>query len=139
MAVAVVPVSLTPTISFIILALLIAFATYYLTSRSSNGIGSWFGNLVDSTESTLSLYSMSILSLIAAVVLVFIATRKFTAAAGAVIAIITGLIYLLASSARGSGINISVPSTTYPVPPHLGLGAVSLENRYPNRVGYGLQ
>ena len=139
MAVAVVPVSTTSTILFIILALLIAFATYYLTSGSSNGLGSLLGNMVDSAESTLSLYSIAILSLIAAVVLVFIATRKFTPASGAVIAIIAGLIYLLASSARGSGINISVPSVTYPVPPHLGLGAVSLENRNPNHVGYRVQ
>ena len=127
------------TVSFVIVALLIAFATYYLTYRSSNGVGSWFSNLVDSTESTLSLYSISILSLITAVVLVFVATRKFTPASGAAIAIITGLIYLLASSARSSGINMSVPSVTYPVGPHLGLGAVSLENRYPNEVGYGIQ
>ena len=135
----VVPVTITPIITFIVFVILIAFFTYYLTSHSSNGVGNWFNNIIGSAESTLSLYSMAIMSIIFAVVIVFIATRKFTVASGAVTVILTGLFYLLASSARGSGINISVPSVGYPVPPHLGLGAVSLENHYPNKVGYDIQ
>lgn len=132
------PINATSTISLVVFIIVIIAATYYLTSRK-NSVGTWLSNMVDSTESTLSIYSTLILSIISAVVLVFMATRKFTPMSGAVIAIVSGLIYLLVSSARGTGLNMSVPSVTYPVPPHLGLGAVSLENRYPNVVGYGVQ
>lgn len=98
--------------------------------------GNWFNNLIYSTGSKLSMYSTVIFSLLFSIIIVSVATRKFTAMSGSVILIITGLIYLLLSSAKGSGLNISVPSVGYPLPPRLGLGAVSLENRFPNPVGY---
>lgn len=132
-------IGFVPTMMFIVLAVLIVFITYYLTTESSNVNSNWFSNIIGSAESTLSLYSTAILSVIFSVIIVFIATRKFTIASGAVIVIISGLFYLLMSSARGSGLNISVPSVTYPVGPHLGLGGVSIENRYPSHIGYGIQ
>ena len=93
---------------------------------------------LDMVESKLSLYSMVIISIIVAIVVVFIATKKFTIASGLITILIAGLIYLIASTTRVSGIEDSLPSVGYPVPPHLGLGAVSLQNHYPNKVGYGI-
>jgi hypothetical protein len=125
-------------LAFVLFAIAFLILINYLSS-GKYGIGTtWIRDTLDIAESELSLYSMVILSIIFAVVLVFIATRKFTPASGAVTVLIAGLFYLLASSARGSGINISVPSVGYPISPHFGLGAVSLENRFPNRVGYGV-
>jgi len=126
-------------LAFVIIAVLLLMIISYLTSDKYGISSTWFRNTLESAESTVSLYSTIILSIIFAVVLVFVATKKFTPASGAVTILIAGLVYLLASSARGSGINISVPSVGYPVPPHLGLGDVNLQNHYPNLVGYGVQ
>ncbi len=92
------------------------------------------GNVFGALESTISLHSMAILSVIFAVVLVFIATKKFTIASGVITILVAGIIYLLSSSARGQNLEGSLPSVTYPVPPHLGLDGVNLSNLYPNRV-----
>lgn len=94
----------------------------------------WLNNTLDEVGSQISLYSMVLLSLIFAAVIVFVATQKFTIASGAVTVLIAGLIYLLASSAYGSGLNISVPSVGYPIPPRLGLDGISLANIYPDTV-----
>ena len=88
------------------------------------------GNVLGVFESTISLYSMAILSIIAAVVIVFAVTRKFTIASGAITLLIAGLIYLLSSSARGQNLEGSLPSTTYPIPPHLGLDGIGITNRF---------
>ena len=93
---------------------------------------------VNAFGSTLSLYSTFILSFFFALLLVFLATRRFDIATGAVTLIVTGLTFLLASSATGQNLEGSLPSTTYPVPPHLGLGDVTLQNHYPSKVGYGM-
>ena len=89
-------------------------------------------NTLNVIGSTLSLYSITILSVIFAVVLVFIATGKFTIASGVITLVIAGLIYLLASSARGQNLEGSLPSVTYPNPPHLGLDGINLQNRFPH-------
>ena len=137
MAFVVIPFSLEPTLVFIVFAIAIAMLTYYLTSGKYGVNTSWIGNVLDSAESTVSLYSMVILSIIFSVVLVFVATKKFTIASAVVTVLIAALVYLLASSARGSGINISVPSVGYPVPPNLGKDGIN--NYYPNLVDYGRQ
>lgn len=125
-------------LAFVIFALLFLILINYLSS-GKYGIGTtWIRDTLDIAESEISLYSMAILSIIFAVVLVFIATRKFTVASGAVTVLIAGLFYLLASSARGSGINISVPTVGYPVGPNLGLDGVNKQNHYPNLIGYGV-
>ena len=37
------------------------------------------------------------------------------------------LLYIILDSTTGSGIELSVPKTTYPLPPNLGRDGVSLE------------
>ena len=99
----------------------------------------WLNNTFTRAESTVSVYSTAILSLIFAVVLVFVATRKFTIASGAITIMVAVIFYILASSARGQNLEGSLPSVGYPVPPHLGHDGVSLQNMYPSLVGYGVQ
>lgn len=98
----------------------------------------FISNSLDMVESKLSLYSTAIISIIVAVVVVFVATKKFTVASGVITILIAGLLYLLASASRGSGMENSLPTVGYPIPPHFSLGAVSLQNHYPNKVGYGV-
>lgn len=88
---------------------------------------------------TLSLYSKAILSLILAVVLVFVATKKFTILSGAITIVIAIIFYILASSARGQNLEGSLPSVGMPLPPRHGHDGVSLQNLYPSRIGYGFQ
>ena len=96
----------------------------------------WLNNTFTKAELLVFKYVTVITSLVLSVVLVFIATGKFTILSGIVTVIITGLIYLLLSSARGQNLEGSLPSVGYPIPPHLGLDGVSLENIYPSKVGY---
>lgn len=91
------------------------------------------GNVFGALESTISLHSMAILSVIFAATLVFIATRKFTIASGVITILVAGIIYLLSSSARGQNLEGSLPSVTYPVR-NLGKDGVSLANMYPNHI-----
>ena len=84
--------------------------------------------------STLSLYSTFLFSFMFALLTVFAITRKLNGISIAVTLIITGIVFLLASSATGQNLEGSLPSTTYPVPPHLGLGDVSLQNWYPSTI-----
>jgi hypothetical protein len=98
----------------------------------------FINNSLDMVESKLSIYSTVIISIIVAIVVVFVATKKFTVASGVITILIAGLLYLLASATRGTGMENSLPTVGYPVPPHLGLGGVSLQNHYPNKVGYGV-
>ena len=82
-------------------------------------------------------YFTAILSIILATAIVFFVTRKFTIASGIITLLIAGLLYLLISATRGAGMENSLPSVGYPVPPHF-LQGVSLQNYYPNKVGYGI-
>ena len=41
------------------------------------------------------------------------------------------IIFVVRDNMTGNNIARSLPSTTYPRPPHLGLAGVNLENRYP--------
>jgi len=84
----------------------------------------------------ISLYSVIIISLISGIFLAFLANRNFKIITIIISVVLAFIIYLLLSNARGSNIVGSVPSVGYPIPPHLGLGAVSIENRYPSKVGY---
>ncbi len=90
-------------------------------------------NTLDIIGSNLSLYSIAILSIIFAVILVFIATGKFTISSGVITIVVAGLIYILTSSARGQNLEGSLPSVTYPVR-NLGKDGISLPNLYPSRI-----
>jgi hypothetical protein len=94
----------------------------------------WLSDTLDRAESVVSVYSSLILSVIFAVILVFIATREFNTASVIVTILIAGLIFLLMTSTNGDNLAGSLPTTTYPNPPHLGLDGVSLSNWYPSVV-----
>lgn len=96
----------------------------------------WLINTLERGETELALWSTSILAFVMAAALVFMANRDITITGVIVTLLLGALIFLLLSSATGSNIEDSLPSTTYPIPPHLGLGGVSLENRYPNPIHY---
>ena len=100
-------------------------------------MATWLNNTFTRAESTVSVYSTAILSLIFAVVLVFVATRKFTIASGAITIMVAVIFYILASSARGQNLEGSLPSVGYPMAPHLGLDGVTIPNLYPSKIGYG--
>ena len=98
----------------------------------------WLLNTADRAETELSLWASSILALVMAATLVFMANRNITITGVIVTLLLGALIFLLISSATGSNMEGSLPSTTYPIPPHLGLGAVTLENRYPHPLHYNV-
>ena len=94
----------------------------------------WLSDTLDRAESTLSIYSSLLLSIIFAVILVFLATREFNLTSAIVTVLLAGLIFLLMTATSGDNVAGSLPSVTYPNPPHLGLDGVSLPNMYPTQV-----
>jgi hypothetical protein len=47
------------------------------------------------------------------------------------VVLMSAIIFVVRDNMTGNNIAKSLPSTTYPRPPHLGLSGVNLENRYP--------
>ncbi len=94
----------------------------------------WLSEALDKAESTAMIYSTAMISLALAVFLVFLASPKISFTAVIMVILLSGLIFLLVTSTYGDNMAGSLPSTTYPVPPHLGLDGVSLQNRYPFRL-----
>jgi hypothetical protein len=92
----------------------------------------WLSDTLDRAESTLSIYSSLLLATVIAVVLVFVANRELNLVSIFTIIIIGGLLFLLMTATRGGNLAGSLPTTTYPNPPHLGLDGVSLQNKYYN-------
>lgn len=90
----------------------------------------WLSDTLDRAESTISIYSSLLLSVVFAFILVFLANREFSWTGIFVVMVVAGLLFLLMTSTRGDNLAGSLPSTTYPNPPHLGLDGVSLANRY---------
>ena len=139
MAIAVLPVNQNPTMVFVIFAILVAVLTFYMTSGSSAVHKGFLSNFLNTAETEYSIYSTLIYSVVLAFILVFVATKKFNMLSGVVTILVATLIYILMSSSRGTGLNISLPSvTTGGPPPHLGRDGVSMENIYPNKIRYGL-
>lgn len=70
-----------------------------------------------------------VLSLVVATVMVTVARQKLDWVFFGLLAITTTMLFIIFSSATGSGLGLSMPFATYPPPPHLGLDGVSLETR----------
>ncbi len=66
-----------------------------------------------------------LLSLLIASVIVYTVTRKLDLQTGIMITLLAAILFSLFQSMYGSQ---SLPQTTTPIPPHLGLDGVSLEN-----------
>lgn len=137
MAITLLPISENPTMGFVIFAVLISCLTFYMSSDSSNVNKGFLSNFLNSVETEYNIYSTIIYSLVFATLLVFMATKKLNFLTFVITILIATLLYILISSARGTGLNISVPSVTRGgPPPHLGRDGVSMENIYPNKIGY---
>lgn len=72
---------------------------------------------------------MNLLAFLIAIILVFSVVNKFNIATVIVVIVLAVLILIIMHSSRGINYEDSLPSTTYPIPPHLGLDGVSLVNR----------
>lgn len=137
MAITLLPISENPTMGFVIFAILIAGLTFYMSSNSDSVNKGFLSNFLNSVETEYNIYSTIIYSLVFSTLLVFMATKKFNFLTFIITLLIATLLYILMSSSRGTGLNISVPSVTRGgPPPHLGRDGVSMENIYPNNVGY---
>jgi len=77
-----------------------------------------------------------VISFALSISLVYAATGKLNKLSLFVSVLLGFLLYLLISSATGRNLEGSLPFSTYPSPPHLGLDGVDLVNYYPNNVDY---
>jgi formate hydrogenlyase subunit 4 len=91
----------------------------------------YFNEALGRTETAFSMYSTVIISLLIAVALVYFAAGESNITSVLVTLLVAALIFLLITSARGDDPQGALPTTTYPIPPHLGLGAVNLQNWWP--------
>ncbi len=73
-------------------------------------------------------FKIGILAILIAIVLVFSVVTRFNVATVLVIITLTILIMIIMHSSRGPNYVGSLPDTTYPIPPHLGLDGISLAN-----------
>ena len=67
-------------------------------------------------------------SLLISALVIFFSIKKINFVSVLAFFILAILIYILLTSLGSNVLSISLPSTTYPVPPHLGLDAVSPDN-----------
>jgi len=74
-------------------------------------------------------FKINFLSFLIATIIVLSVHTKFNIVTVLVIITLTVLISLIIHSSRGSNREGSLPSATYPIPPHLGLDGISLVNR----------
>jgi hypothetical protein len=70
-----------------------------------------------------------ILAVLISILIVFSVVNKFNASTFIIIITLTVLILIIMNSSIGMNLAGSLPSTTYPIPPHLGLDGISLVNR----------
>lgn len=69
-----------------------------------------------------------LLALLFAIILVFSVVTRFNFITVLVILLLTFIILMLGHASNGNNFEGSLPSTSYPNPPHLGLDGVSLQN-----------
>lgn len=70
------------------------------------------------------------IALLLAIFLILSIATKFTIITFILIIILTIIILIVFNSDRGSNYDGSLPSTTTPIPRHLGLDGISITNRY---------
>lgn len=63
------------------------------------------------------------------ILIVLSVVTKFNISVIFIVLILMTLIMIIMNSSRSTNYEDSLPSTTYPIPPHLGLDGVSLVNR----------
>ena len=74
-------------------------------------------------------FKIGLLALFIAIVLVFSVVTRLNITTVIVIITLAVLIMIIMNSSTGVNYPGSLPDTTYPIPPHLGLDGVSLVNR----------
>lgn len=77
-----------------------------------------------------------IISFSLSIAMVYSATGKIDKLSMFVAVLLGFLLYILISNATGRNLEGSLPFSTYPGPPHLGLDGVDLVNYYPNNVDH---
>jgi hypothetical protein len=70
-----------------------------------------------------------LLASLIAIIIVLSVVKTFQITTGIIIILFILIIYLLITSSTGQDLEGSLPSTTYPIPPHLGLDGVDLVNQ----------
>jgi hypothetical protein len=88
-----------------------------------------FADLSDISNSS-SIMSV-LFPIIIATCVVLLIKRTFNAAILLTITLLSLLLYIIFTSMTSSNLAGSIDPTIYPNMPHLGLGAVSLQNKYP--------
>ena len=78
-------------------------------------------------------YLHYLIALILSTLLVVSVATKFNIMTIVVILIATGIFIVIMDNTTGMNLESALPSTTYPIPPHLGLDGINLQNRY-NRI-----
>lgn len=73
-------------------------------------------------------FKLGFTAFVIAVLIVLTTVTRMNITTVIVIALLTILILLIMNSSVGVNYEGSLPSTTYPIPPHLGLDGVSLVN-----------
>jgi len=69
------------------------------------------------------------LPIILAVGIVYLVAKDFNFATFLIIVLLAIFFYIFQHNMTGSNLAGSLPPATYPIPPHLGLDGISLENR----------
>ena len=91
------------------------------------------GNQLLSTIESIFQYLISLivrlLPLLVSILVVYFVVEKFTFGHMLLAVLLAFLIYVMVDNMNGENLPGSLPASTYPIPPHLGLDGVRLENR----------
>ena len=87
------------------------------------------GSLVTTLANWLIRFAMLIVPFVLAFAIVYFIANKVTLPGVLIMGLLAIMIYLFLNNMTGSNLAGSLPSATYPIPPHLGLDGISLVNR----------
>jgi len=76
-------------------------------------------------------FNRGIVAIFFASLIIFLLKGKFQMIDIFFVLIFATFLYIIMNSMTGNNIAGSLPFATYPIPPHLGLGGVNLQNRFP--------
>lgn len=74
-------------------------------------------------------FKYGLTAFVISILIIFSTVSHFNIVTAIVVAVLMTLILIIMNSSRSTNYEGSLPSTTYPIPPHLGLDGVSLVNK----------
>ena len=94
--------------------------------RGLSAVGDLLAGIANWTIS----FGLLFLPFVLAFIIVYFIANKVTLPGVLIMGLLAIMIFIFLTSMTGSNLAGSLPFATYPIPPHLGLDGINLQNRY---------